>query len=673
MPRARSDATVTLAGIARIAGVGRAAVSNWRRRHDGFPAPVGGSDASPQFPLGEVERWLQEQGKIRSAGGPALLWPQIEALGDRDAAGTVIAAVGARLAGADARRDLGVSPSREQRQLVGRAADLAAREGSKETFERLLSRWLQTHVRQIATTPEPLADLMVQIADVAGSPHPRTVLDPACGTGTLLRAAARQWGDANAVRLRGQDRDPVLAAIAAARLLLAGAVSADQAGTSVTAADTLLEDAHTGLEADVVLSNPPSNERDWGHAELATDPRWAFGQPPRTEPELAWVQHAVSALAPGGTAVLLLPPGVATRRAGRRIRAALLRSGTLRAVVALPPGVAPPYGLGLHLWVLCNPAEPPADTELLVVDAKDRTLPTTSGRPEIDWPGLHDQVLRALASKGASVRGANSLPVIDLLDEQVDLTPARYVPATAEALGSDLRAGWKRLGAMLDELSGLRAALAAVEPGPADGPAAETGTTTLAELERANAVELRAGQAVDEDQLRRGDRPRTGVPVLLVADLLLTGTPGQWMAAKAVSAGSRAGAVTTARPGDIVVSGAARSFDAWVVTDESVVLGPQLYAVGIESAVLEPWFLAGCMRAPANKRQAGTHASTSSRVDVRRLRVPRLGLAEQRSYGETFRKIHAFERLLRDLGAEGTELLQSISDLLAAGRAVPTR
>jgi hypothetical protein len=47
---------VSLAEIARIAGVGRAAVSNWRRRHDSFPTRIGGTDVSPQFSLAEVER-----------------------------------------------------------------------------------------------------------------------------------------------------------------------------------------------------------------------------------------------------------------------------------------------------------------------------------------------------------------------------------------------------------------------------------------------------------------------------------------------------------------------------------------------------------------------------------------------------------------------------------------
>lgn len=55
---------VTAAGIARLAGVGRAAVSNWRRRHADFPKPVGGTETSPSFALADVEAWLRAQGKL---------------------------------------------------------------------------------------------------------------------------------------------------------------------------------------------------------------------------------------------------------------------------------------------------------------------------------------------------------------------------------------------------------------------------------------------------------------------------------------------------------------------------------------------------------------------------------------------------------------------------------
>lgn len=54
---------VTAADIARLAGVGRAAVSNWRRRHADFPAPVGGPPNSPTFDWAEVEAWLINNGR----------------------------------------------------------------------------------------------------------------------------------------------------------------------------------------------------------------------------------------------------------------------------------------------------------------------------------------------------------------------------------------------------------------------------------------------------------------------------------------------------------------------------------------------------------------------------------------------------------------------------------
>ncbi|ELS53865.1 putative type II restriction-modification system DNA adenine-specific methylase [Streptomyces viridochromogenes Tue57] len=37
----------------------------------------------------------------------------------------------------------------------------------------------------------------------------------------------------------------------------------------------------------------------------------------------------------------------------------------------------------------------------------------------------------------------------------------------------------------------------------------------------------------------------------------------------------------------------------------------------------DPWFLAGFPRGTANNRQAGSYASTATRLDVRRLQLPR--------------------------------------------------
>ncbi|WP_425525378.1 helix-turn-helix transcriptional regulator, partial [Streptomyces griseus] len=68
---------VTAAGIARLAGVGRAAVSNWRRRHADFPQPVGGSATSPSFALSDVERWLRDQGKLAEVPLRERVWQEV--------------------------------------------------------------------------------------------------------------------------------------------------------------------------------------------------------------------------------------------------------------------------------------------------------------------------------------------------------------------------------------------------------------------------------------------------------------------------------------------------------------------------------------------------------------------------------------------------------------------
>ncbi|MGY5634096.1 hypothetical protein ACW7N6_37740 [Streptomyces sp. UC1A3] len=63
-PTAEGRDTMLAAGIARIAGVARAAVANWRRRHPDFPAPTGGTATHPEFDRPAVVAWLLAHDKI---------------------------------------------------------------------------------------------------------------------------------------------------------------------------------------------------------------------------------------------------------------------------------------------------------------------------------------------------------------------------------------------------------------------------------------------------------------------------------------------------------------------------------------------------------------------------------------------------------------------------------
>jgi type I restriction-modification system DNA methylase subunit len=192
------------------------------------------------------------------------------------------------------------------------------------------------------TSPE-LADLMLDLA----TPSARWILDPSCGSGTILQAAARRGYD----RVEGQEADASLAIAAALRVAFASGASFD-----VHARDSLRDDADTEGTADAVVCNPPFADRNWGAEDAASDlGRWEYGVPPRLESELAWVQHALWHARPGGTVVVLMPPAAAARPSGRRIRSRLLQAGVFRAVISLPPRLAAHYALALQVWVLTNP------------------------------------------------------------------------------------------------------------------------------------------------------------------------------------------------------------------------------------------------------------------------------------------------------------------------------
>ncbi|WP_239406259.1 N-6 DNA methylase [Frankia sp. Cj3] len=624
-------------------------------------------------------------GKVVEANPPETLWPHLEALGVRDSAGAVIATAGARLAGIADRADAEPTLTANQLTVVNQIEEVARRDGARETYEYLLHRWQQANARQISFTPEPLARLMAELADTVGGPAGviHTVLDPACGTGGLLTAAFERWGDSvrqraanRKTQLLGQDIDPVLASLAAARLTLRKAVNPaetcrlDKASPSIRVGDTLRADGHPADRVDVILSNPPFNTRNWGYEELATDRQWVYGLPPRSESELAWVQHALARLAPRGIAVLLMPPAVAFRPAGRKIRAALLRAGVIRAIVALPAGCAPPYSLALHLWLLQAPGdnEPAtANSELLLVDAATSGAdtdqgPLTGGRETVDWAGLRERVLGALRGDGY---GWVSVPVIDLLDDRVDLTPARQVPSVAESAALEMRRSWSRLVALLDDLRELSGALVKVESAPESG--AGQPLALVGDLVRAGALELLTGRSPAEASVRAGKAPPGAVPVLTVQDVLLGGRPSGWLPGEEAAAAEQAGELTITAAGDVVVVAVSRAFSAWVASQSPIAVGSKIHILRPDSSLVDSWFLAGCLRAPSNVRRAGTHSSASARVDVRRLQVLSLPLEEQRRYGDAARLLARFAESLHETEDIGSNLVRGLSEFLLAG------
>jgi hypothetical protein len=141
---------VTAAWIARQAGVGRAAVANWRKRHPDFPAPVAGGPSTPLFNWPDVRQWLINTGKAEQLAVAGRTDTGTQRIGD-------------------------ASPDRS---LTG----LSPRE--------LLARVLVALLPSLAES-EPGDDV-----------EPPLVLDPACHDPAVLVAIAERFADH--VRIAGQ-------------------------------------------------------------------------------------------------------------------------------------------------------------------------------------------------------------------------------------------------------------------------------------------------------------------------------------------------------------------------------------------------------------------------------------------------------------------------------------
>ena len=456
--RSAADPLVTGAEIARMAGVTRAAVSNWRRRHDDFPAPVGGGPSSPLFRLAAVRDWLAREHKGRETSGETELWQLLRGVyGDDLVRG--LAAVARQLT--DGRPPPGLGGD-----LARRTAEVAATGSAAELIDRLTERFAEAS-RRSGSDQITSARIVEAVRHFTGDvPKDAAVLDPACGIGTLLLSV----GPASGPVRHGQEIDPAMAEFARLRAGLTG-----RAGADIRTGDALREDGWPQLKADLVVCDPPVAVHDWGREDLLLDTRWELGVPSRAESELAWLQHAYAHTAPGGRAVLVLPASVAYRKAGRRIRAELVRRGILTQVVALPPGVAGSHALPVHLWFLLRPVRAGARS-VRMVDLTDNSP---------------DGALDPDPSQVAEV------PLIDLLDDTVDLTPATHLTGADRDYAAEYAALRVALASGLDA---LRTAL----PGLAAGAGAGTldgASVSVADLARAGLVEFADGAPMSTSDL----------------------------------------------------------------------------------------------------------------------------------------------------------------------------
>lgn len=668
-------ATVTATGIARLAGVGRAAVSNWRRRHADFPAPIAGTPASPSFELEAVERWLARHGKLTEPSPEEAVRRRIEAFSSPSGVVNALCLAGiCLLCAPDA--DTVPSPaslgdklrsespdcaplleaalpsawSKQDHDLIRAVVQVGQKMDASTLFEYLCAQFLRNR-RSADVTLAPITDLILDLVEVTDS-----ILDLTCGAGSLLHAAMQR--SVSGIDCYGQDSDDAHGRVAAIRLLLAR--STMHCGqVIIRQANDLVADPHFGREASAVIAMPPVAFHNWGHEQLAYDPRWTYGGlPPKTEPELAWAQHALSHLTPGGFAALVMPPAAAARQAGRRIRGELVRRGALRAIIALPAGAVSTTSVGLQIWLLQRPfGDECTATHVLLFDS-------AIARPDEPIEDLRKSVVQAWRTfrddqqkDVATHPFYRAVPIVDLLDAEVDVTPSRYITQAAPSPHGAI----ELLTSFTHTLNHLNSTLPALRPTTTDAP--ERTLIDLDDLVRSgNVLHLRPRQNRETISTPAGSPAVTGPDVI-------EGRPPSGQARSADE-------TDTIQEGDVLVPVIAKTVLARVATTDQVgaPLGPGVHALRVDSAVLDPWFLAGTISSAANAQRAGRASSTASgalRLDLKRLRVPVLPVNVQRLYGSLFQQIAELETLAARIHEEGQDLATALREALIRGTLEP--
>ncbi|HTZ87246.1 MAG TPA: class I SAM-dependent DNA methyltransferase [Solirubrobacteraceae bacterium] len=270
-------------------------------------------------------------------------------------------------------------------------------------------------------TPAPVARLLVEMLE----PLTGRVFDPACGSCGLFVQSARfveaHGGRPGQISVYGQERNQATWRIGRMNLAIHGF----SGEIEYTEGGSLLDDAFPTVRADFVMANPPFNQSEWSTPAILEDVRWAYGTPPASNANYAWIQHFLHHLAPDGRAGFVMANGSLTTMSGGegKIRESLVRADVVDCIVALPAQLFYTTAIPVCLWFLdrnkASSSERDRREETLFIDA--RQMGRKISRTQIE---LTDEEIGRVASTYHNWRGN---------------TPDDYDDVLGFCKGSDLR------------------------------------------------------------------------------------------------------------------------------------------------------------------------------------------------------------------------------------------
>lgn len=637
---------LTLSEIAELTGFAVPTVSNWIRRFDDFPQgqSVEGSKR-PRYELDEVLKWIEQRKLSRGAVDQHASLLSIDRERRRDFLGTLFVV----LQSMPNRNTASVSEVLKKFDELGHSDDAGMLSfeisAVPDVLSDLLPRYqglsaselveilsgtddgLKSRFSSEFTTPDVLVEF---IGSIAG-PTKGRVLDLASGQGKLLEHLAKHGVggkhtgiDVNRSALARAKQSARLKGLDITYFLASGIEPVDRASCSL------------------VVVDPPLGAK-LQREEIDTRP-WSFARPSQRDMTTAFIQRAVEALEPGGTA-LVLSTATLLQAGGEvsELRRQLVNSGVVRGIVALPPRLKTNTAIPLALWIL-GPSDLAAES-VVMVDA------SLSSPEDLCTDG--PVVKAVLAELNHDVVGANealatTVLIRDLLTRNVELRPNAWV-----AKKRDLIEPQEQLKVAID---GLRVVEELVGQMPVSSDDLSIGQVepplvSLQELQDRGSIKI------IRPQMARASDGGSGRPIL--DSRILVGDRDPEAPRRMLDTSENGFLV---EPGDIIVASGPSEVVASIWNQEGWAAGTGIQIVRVRDNSVNSQFLAAAIRHHRNLAHVDAGA-LRIQVNLSSFDVPDLPIEEQ---GKLALLLGAVQEAETELQSRLTRIGKSSRDITQA-------
>jgi type I restriction enzyme M protein len=298
-------------------------------------------------------------------------------------------------------------------------------------------------------TPQQISDILSAIVTL-DSQEPATgkrdrltsVLDFACGSGSLLLNVRKRMGPHGIGKIYGQEKNITTYNLARMNMLLHGAKDTEfeiYHGDTLTNDWDILRELNPAKKPqfDAVVANPPFSYRWEPTDAMGDDVRFKnYGLAPKSAADFAFLLHGFHFLKDEGVMAVILPHGVLFRGgAEERIRTKLIKDGHIDTIIGLPANLFYSTGIPVCILVLKKCKKP---DDVLFINAAENFV---KGKRQNQLTDQHiAKIIDTYQFRKEADRYSKRIGMERIAEEGYNLNISRYISTAEQGIEIDLAA-----------------------------------------------------------------------------------------------------------------------------------------------------------------------------------------------------------------------------------------